>query len=79
MNLKTVILFATMMITKSAFPQLSVDFENEVKKQTVAMTVLCKYLHQNPELSLQEFETSKKMATELRKGYVIFWLALIST
>ena len=68
MNLKTVILFATMMITKSAFPQLSVDFENEVKKQTVAMTVLCKYLHQNPELSLQEFETSKKMATELRKA-----------
>lgn len=68
MNLKTVILFATMMITKSAFTQLSVDFENEVKKQTVAMTVLCKDLHQNPELSLQEFETSKKMASELRNA-----------
>lgn len=72
MNLKTVILFATMMITKSAFTQLSVDFENEVKKQTFAMTVLCKDLHQNPELSLQEIETSKKMAAELRKaGFVV--------
>jgi len=57
-----------MIISNSVFAQIAAKIENEIKKQTIAMTELCKQLHQNPELSLQEFETSKKMAAELRKG-----------
>jgi hippurate hydrolase len=69
MILKLTILFTAMTIIQfNAFSQLSVKIENEVKKQTAAMTELCKQLHQNPELSLQEFETSKRMADELRKA-----------
>ena len=57
-----------MIISNGVFAQISDKIENEVKKQTVSMTELCKQLHQNPELSLQEFETSKRMASELRKA-----------
>jgi len=56
-----------MLLQTSAFSQ-STTFETEVQKQTTAMLELCKNLHQNPELSLQEFETSKMMAAELRKA-----------
>jgi metal-dependent amidase/aminoacylase/carboxypeptidase family protein len=65
---KLIIFFAAMTIQFHAFSQLSPKIENEVKKQTASMTELCKQLHQNPELSLQEFETSKQMAAELRKA-----------
>ena len=57
-----------MIISNVAFAQFSEKVENEIKKQTASMTELCKQLHQNPELSLQEFETSKRMAAELRKA-----------
>lgn len=57
-----------MIIAKGATAQISDKIEKEVKKQSVLMTELCKQLHQNPELSLQEFETSKRMAAELRKA-----------
>ena len=57
-----------MIFSNVAFAQITDKIENEVKKQTVSMTELCKQLHQNPELSLQEFETSKRMAAELRKA-----------
>ena len=57
-----------MIISNGAFAQFSKKLENEIKKQTASMTELCKQLHQNPELSLQEFETSKRMAAELRKA-----------
>ncbi len=50
------------------FAQLSAETEKEIQKQTQQMYLLCKHLHQNPELSLQEFETSKKMASELRNA-----------
>ena len=54
-----------MIISKGAFSQISQSIEKEVTKQTGLMLDLCKELHQNPELSLQEFETSKRMASEL--------------
>lgn len=68
MTSKLIILFAAMTIHFHAFSQLSPKIEDEVKKQTASMTELCKQLHQNPELSLHEFETSKRMAAELRKA-----------
>ncbi|HSO85122.1 MAG TPA: amidohydrolase [Draconibacterium sp.] len=68
MNTKYLILLVSMIISNIAFAQISGKIENEVKKQTASMTELCKQLHQNPELSLQEFETSKRMAAELRKA-----------
>lgn len=57
-----------MIVSNAAFAQIQERIEKEVRKQTVLMTALCKQLHQNPELSLQEFETSKKMAAELRNA-----------
>ena len=68
MTSKLIILIAAMTIQFNAFSQLSPKIEDEVKKQTASMTELCKQLHQNPELSLQEFETSKRMAAELKKA-----------
>ena len=57
------------MIISNVVPaQISNKNENEIKKQTVSMLELCMKLHRNPELSLQEFETSKVMAAELRKA-----------
>ena len=68
MTSKLIIIFTAMIIQLNTFSQLSDKLEIEVKKQTASMTELCKQLHQNPELSLQEFETSKRMAAELRKA-----------
>lgn len=68
MNSNSIIFLLAMIISNGAFAQFSKKLENEIKKQTASMTELCKQLHQNPELSLQEFETSKRMAAELRKA-----------
>lgn len=68
MTSKLKILFAAMTIQFQAISQLSLKIENEINIQTALMTELCKQLHQNPELSLQEFETSKRMVVELRKA-----------
>jgi len=54
-----------MSIQITAFTQLTSAIEKEAKKQTVYSLELCKYLHQNPELSFQEIETAKRMAKEL--------------
>lgn len=66
--LKPLILMTFMTNSIISFAQLSPEIENEINHQTLKMSFLCKELHQNPELSLQEFETSKKMAEELRKA-----------
>jgi len=68
MTSKLLLTIAAMTIQFNVFSQLSAKMEDEVKRQTALMTELCKQLHQNPELSLQEFETSKRMASELRKA-----------
>jgi len=68
MTSKLLLTIAAMTIQFNVFSQLSAKMEDEIKRQTASMTELCKQLHQNPELSLQEFETSKRMASELRKA-----------
>ena len=65
MKLRLLLLVSILFFNMNIFSQ-STYFEQEVLKQTKAMTAFCRDLHQNPELSLQEFETSKKMAAELR-------------
>ena len=67
MKLRQFLLVTPIFFTMNVFSQTTA-FEQEVMKQTEAMKMLCKDLHQNPELSLQEFETAKKMAAELRKA-----------
>lgn len=61
-----------MTIQLSASSQVANKIKSEAKIQTEYAFNLCKYLHRNPELSLQEFETSKRMATELKTvGFVV--------
>ncbi len=57
-----------MTIQLSAFAQIAEKIKNEAKIQTEYSLKLCKYLHQNPELSFHEFETAKRMAAELKSA-----------
>ncbi len=68
MSLKVLIFMVISSISLSAFAQISDKIEMEAKHQTASSLELCKHLHQNPELSFQEFETSKLMAAELKKA-----------
>lgn len=68
MKLKQILILLFMTNIPAVFAQLSNEVELEIKKQSQLMFTLCKDLHQNPELSMQEFETSKKMAAGLRKA-----------
>ena len=68
MKLKQALILLFMTNISVVFAQLSPDVKLEIQKQTSEMFSLCKNLHQHPELSLKEFETSKKMAAELRKA-----------
>ena len=64
-----ILLLIIMVLTQSnSFAQLKEKIQAEAQKQTAYAFELCKYLHQNPELSFQEFETSNRMADELRKA-----------
>ncbi len=60
------LLFFIMAFQITTFAQLSEKIKAEAQKQTSYAFELCKYLHQNPELSFQEFETAKRMAAELK-------------
>ena len=52
--------------------QLNAQINSQLEKNILSLVDLYKYLHQNPELSKQETETSKKMAFELRNlGYEV--------
>lgn len=66
MNVKQLSLFILIVSQLGAFAQVSERIQKEVQKQTKPALELCKFLHQNPELSFQEFETAKKMAAILR-------------
>jgi len=55
-----------MLIQISAFTQIVDKINKEVIHQTEYALKLCKHLHENPELSFHEFETSKRMAAELK-------------
>jgi len=46
--------------------QIATKIRAEAQKQSEYSLSLCKYLHQNPELSFQEFETASRMAKELK-------------
>ncbi|MCF6333501.1 MAG: amidohydrolase [Draconibacterium sp.] len=63
---KYFIILVAMTIQLSAFAQITEKIRNEAKIQTEYSLKLCKYLHQNPELSFHEFETAKRMAAELK-------------
>ena len=65
MTSKLVLILMAMTIQLHTFSQITSKIKAEAKKQTEYSLELCKYLHQNPELSFQEFETSKRMAKEL--------------
>ncbi len=66
MKLKQILILVFMANIPVAFAQLSNEVELEIKNQSQLMFTLCKNLHQNPELSLKEFETAKRMAAGLR-------------
>lgn len=57
-----------MTLSTTIFAQLSEKIEATAKKQASYSLELCKHLHQNPELSFKEFETSKRMAAEMRRA-----------
>ncbi len=59
-----ILIAMTIQVTLSA--QIADKVIQETKSQSEYALELCKHLHQNPELSLQEFETSKRMAAELK-------------
>ena len=67
MKLKLVLFLVTIAIQTISFGQLSEKIKKEAESQLAYSLDLCKHLHQNPELSFQEFETSKRMAAELKK------------
>ncbi len=50
----------------TTYAQITNKIKAEAKKQSEYSFNLCKYLHQNPELSFQEFETADRMAKELK-------------
>lgn len=66
MKLKLALILATMTFHTLSNAQNTEKIRQEAAKQTAYALDLCKHLHQNPELSFQEFETSKRMAAELR-------------
>ena len=68
MKLKQALIILFMTNITAVFAQLSNEVEVEIKKQSQLMFTLCKDLHQNPELSLKEFETAKRMTAELRNA-----------
>lgn len=66
MRLKLALILTAMAIQTHSFAQLKQKIKAEAEKQAVYSFELCKYLHENPELSFQEFNTSKRMAEELK-------------
>ena len=65
---KLMILSVLMVVQINGMAQISEKIKKEVRNQSVFAFNLCKYLHTNPELSFQEFETAKIISTELRKN-----------
>lgn len=68
MKSKLVLILAAMALHFVSFGQLASKIKSEAEIQIAYSLELCNYLHQHPELSFQEFETSKRMAAELRSA-----------
>ncbi|WP_321344452.1 amidohydrolase [uncultured Draconibacterium sp.] len=62
---RLIFLLSVFVFHSSVFAQVSNVVKQEAKKQTAYALELCKHLHENPELSFHEFETSARMAKEL--------------
>ncbi|WP_167609227.1 M20 metallopeptidase family protein [Maribellus sediminis] len=67
MKLKLLSSLLVMVVQTGVFAQSVEIIKAEAEKQTGYALELCKHLHANPELSFQEFETSKRMASELEQ------------
>lgn len=67
MKFKLLATLLIMVVQTSVFAQSVENIKAEAEKQSKYALELCKHLHQNPELSFQEFETSKRMAFELEQ------------
>ena len=68
MQSRLILLFIFFVIHLYANAQISEKIKKEAKNQSAYALELCKNLHENPELSFQEFETAKKLSAELRKN-----------
>lgn len=66
MKIIVTLIFFTV-FTNCNFAQLNEKIKQRAALETSASLKLCKYLHQHPELSFQETETSALMADELTK------------
>lgn len=66
MKLKLLTSLLVMVIQTGVLAQSVEQIKAEAEKHSTYALELCKHLHQNPELSFQEFETAKRMATELK-------------
>ena len=61
------IIILPMMLATIANPTLAADLRAAIEDDYASnLEGLFKHLHQNPELSFREFETSKRLASELR-------------
>ena len=67
MNSQLILLLIVFILNINVNGQVSDKIKKETKNQSLYALDLCKYLHQHPELSLKEFQTSKRMAAELKK------------
>lgn len=67
MDSKLIPIFIALLLSINVNARISDKIKKEVINQSVYAFDLCKYLHQHPELSLQEFETSNRIAAELKK------------
>ncbi len=65
--MKTLLLGMLFLTGTAVFAQNNSFMKTEIQKQTQYSLKLCKSLHKNPELSFQEIETAKVMASELTK------------
>ncbi len=65
MKIRIHLILAMLIIPAYSIGQDQSGFDKEVSKQTTYALELCKHLHQNPELSHQEEETSLRIAEEL--------------
>ena len=67
-NFSTLIISLCMVSAVLTSAQLPDKIRSEAARQVSYSFAFCKYLHRNPELSLKEFETSKRIADELKKA-----------
>jgi amidohydrolase len=67
MRTKLISLMTAMFLYLTSSAQLTEKIKQEAAFQTKYAFELCKHLHQNPELSYQEFSTAKRMASELEQ------------